>query len=410
MKVLPQRRRAALLNSVLAVLLLAGSGAAYAAVNTSSSSSSSATSNTTTYTVAKGMVLATVTGTGSLYSPSDAGVNFTTGGTLTEVDVKPGQTVTKGEVLAKVDPTAANETLATDQATLTAAQANLNQVENPTATTVNGVSSTPTVSASQLTQAQAQVTSAQNAVTAAQAAVAGTVLTAPIAGTVNSVSGAVGSTVSGGGASTASSSAGTTPTGFVVITNPTGMEVTADFAEADALKLQAGQGAAVTLNASGAQLNAKVLSVSSLPVSSSSGISSSGTVEYSALLSITSDTSNLRTGLSASVSVLTGEVDNALYLPTAALTGTGTTRLATVVEANGTTKSQSVTVGLAGDTDVQILSGLTNGEKVQVTVATTTSGGFGGAGGFGGRGGGAGGFGGGGARTGGGGFGGGGRG
>jgi macrolide-specific efflux system membrane fusion protein len=407
MKVLPQRRRAALLNSVLAVLLVAGSGAAYAAVNTSTSTSTSK-SNTTTYTVAKGLVLATVSGTGALYSPSDAGVNFTTGGTLTEVDVKPGQTVTKGEVLAKVDPTSANETLTADQAALNAAEANLNQVENPTATTVNGVSTTPTVSASQLTQAQAQVTSAQNAVTAAQAAVAGTVLTAPISGTVNSVSGAVGSTVSGGGAST-DSAAGTTPTGFIVITNPTGMEVQADFAEADALKLQPGQGATVTLNASGAELNAKVLSVSSLPVSSSSGLSSSGTVEYSALLSITSDTSNLRTGLSASVSVLTGEVDNALYLPTAALTGTGTTRLATVVQPNGTTTSQSVTVGLAGDSDVQILSGLTDGEKVQVTVATTT-GGFGG-GGFGGAGGrgGAGGFGGGG-RAGGGGFGGGGRG
>jgi len=168
------------------------------------------------------------------------------------------------------------------------------------------------------------------------------------------------------------------------------MEETADFAEADALKVKAGQGASVTLSASGQELNAKVLSISSLPASSSSGISSSGTVEYAALLSITSDTSNLRTGLSASISVMTGEVDNALYLPTAALTGTSSTRTATVVEANGTTKSQSVTVGLAGDTDVQILSGLTDGEKVQVTTVTTA----GGAGGFGGFGGGAGGFGG----------------
>ena len=402
MKVLPQRRRAALLNSVLAVLLVAGSGAAYAAVKTSSSTTTT-TTGTTDYTVAKGLVLATATGSGSLYSPSDAGVNFTTGGTLTEVDVQPGQKVTKGQVLAKVDPTDANATLATDQASLTAAQANLTQVENPTATTVNGVTSTPTVNADQLTQAQSQVTSAQNAVTAAQAAVAGTVLTAPIAGVVNSVAGKVGSTVSSGGSST-TASAGTAPTGFVVITNPTGMEVEADFAEADALKLVAGQSATVTVTASGAELNAKVLSVGSLPVSGS-GVSSSGTVEYAALLSITSPASGLRTGLSATVSVLTGEVDNALYLPTAALTGTGTTRLATVVGANGKTTSKSVTVGLAGDTDVQIVSGLTDGEKVQVTV-TTTKGGFGGGGGR--AGGGGFGGGGGGARAGGGGFGGGG--
>ncbi|MEY9964185.1 macrolide-specific efflux system membrane fusion protein [Streptacidiphilus sp. MAP12-16] len=381
MKVLPQRRRAALLNPALAVLLVAGSGAAYAAVKTSTSSSASK-SNTTTYTVAKGLVLATVGGTGSLYSPSDAGVNFATGGTVTQVNVQPGSKVTKGEVLAKVDPTAANETLSTAQAKLTAAQANLTQVENPTATSSNGVTSTPTVNASELTSAQAQVTAAQNSVTAAQAAVAGTVLTAPISGTVNSVTGKVGDAVSSGSSSTSSS----TPSGFVVIANPGGMEVSADFAEADALKVKAGQSASVTLNAgTSTELNAKVLSISSLPASSSGSA-----VTYAAVLAITSDTSSLRTGLSATVSVLTGEADNALYLPTAALTGTGTTRTATVVEANGTTRTQSVTVGLAGDSDVQIASGLTEGQKVQVTTVATTGGsggGFGGgAGGFGGAG------------------------
>ena len=393
MKVLPQRRRAALLNSVLAVLFVTGAGAAYATVNPSSSSSGTSSTNTTSYTVAKGLVLATASGTGTLYSPSDAGVNFTTGGTITAVDVQAGQKVTKGEVLAKVDPTSANATLAVDEATLTAAQTNLDQIENPSSTTVNGVTTTPTVSASAETQAESQVTSAENAVTAAKAAVAGTVLTAPIAGTVDSVAGQVGGTVSASSGDS-STSAGTEPTGFIVITNPTGMEVTADFAEADALKVAAGQAASVTLNATGTELNAKVLSISSLPVSSSSG-SSSGTVDYAALLAITSPTDSLRTGLSATVSVLTGDVDNALYLPTAALTGTGTTRLATEVLADGKTQSVSVKVGLAGDSDVQILSGLTDGEKVQVT--TTTTSGFGG---FGGRTGGAGGFGGGTGRTG----------
>ncbi|MEY9870616.1 macrolide-specific efflux system membrane fusion protein [Streptacidiphilus sp. MAP12-33] len=407
MKVLPQRRRAALLNSVLAVLLVTGVGAAYATVHPASSAGTSS-ANTTSYTVAKGLVLATASAAGTLTSPSDAGVNFATGGTLTAVYVKAGQKVTKGEVLAKIDPTSANATLADDEAALTAAQANLNQVENPSSTTVNGVTATPTVSASAETQAESQVTSAQNAVTAAKAAVAGTVLTAPIAGTVDSVAGQVGGTVSA--SSDTTSSAGTAPTGFVVITNPTGMEVTADFAEADALKVAKGQAATVTLTTGGTELNAKVLSVSSLPVSSSSGSSSSGTVNYAALLVITSPTSDLRTGQSATVSVLTGEVDSALYLPTAALTGTGTTRLATEVLADGKTRSVSVKVGLAGDSDVQILSGLTDGDKVQVTTATTGGtaggGGFGGGrggggalgGGGGGGGGGAGGFGGGGGR------------
>ncbi|MEZ0092772.1 efflux RND transporter periplasmic adaptor subunit [Streptacidiphilus sp. EB129] len=510
MKALPRRRRAVLLNSVLGLVLLSGAGVAYATVSDNGSSGSPTTARTAT--VAQGTVLATVSGSGSLFSPSDAGAGFTTGGTLTEVDVSPGQKVTAGQVLAKVDPTTANETLTAAQASLTAAQANLTNVESgqssssgggnsgsgnggsggsgggtsgggstggtvpaassttrsqpsgkpttqpttaPTGTTpspgaspsrhprvaqpADGTqaatiaqpadyvqaaatpSATPTVNPAQLASAEQQVTSAQNAVATAQRAVDGTVLKAPVSGTVASVAGKVGQTVSGSGggsgsgsasgsgSSSSSSASSTVPTGFVVITNPTGMEVTADFSEADALKLQAGQAATVTLNAqTSTVLNAKLLSISSLPVSSSGSGSSSSAVQYAAVLSITSDTSTLRTGLSTSVQVVTGEASNALYVPTAAITGTGSSSSVTLVLPDGSTRRQSVTVGVQGDTEVQITDGVTAGEKVQLTVVsssgsggfpgggfpggggrTRTGGGGAGAGGFGGGGGGA---------------------
>jgi macrolide-specific efflux system membrane fusion protein len=206
------------------------------------------------------------------------------------------------------------------------------------------------------------------------------------------VSNKVGDTVSSSGSSTGtsstSSSSSTTPTGFVVITNPSGMEVTADFSETDALKLKKNQGATVTLNAeSSTILNAKVVSVSSLPVSSSSssGGSSSSAVEYEAVLRITSNTSGLRTGLSATVAVATGEADNALYLPTAAVTGTGTTRTVQLVNADGSTTTTSVTVGVEGTSGIQIVSGLTEGQKVkETTVSQSSNNGFPGGGGAGG--------------------------
>ena len=173
----------------------------------------------------------------------------------------------------------------------------------------------------------------------------------------------------------------------MVITNPSGMQVTADFSETDALKLKKNQGATVTLNAeSNTTLNAKVVSVSSLPVSSSSstGGSSSSAVEYEAVLKITSDTSGLRTGLSATVAVATGEADNALYLPTAAVTGTGTSRTVQLINADGSTTTKTVTVGVEGTSGIQIVSGLTEGQKVkETTVSTSTNNGFPG-GGFGG--------------------------
>ncbi|MFK0219461.1 efflux RND transporter periplasmic adaptor subunit [Streptomyces vinaceus] len=408
MNVLPRRRRAALINSVLGVAVLAGAGGAYAAVT--SDGGGPARGGARTVAVTKGTVLATVSGSGSLSSPSDAGVNFSTGGRLTEVGVKPGDKVTKGQLLGKVDPTSATETLTQARASLTAAQASLTKAEAGQVSSASSGSSsssrgasapapTPTVDAAQVAQARSQLTQAQNAVDAAQRAVDGTVLKAPAAGTVASVSAKVGDTVSGtngsggssggsgagsggnsGSSSTASSSA---LSGFVVLTNPSGMQVTANFSEADALKLKPGQPATVTLNAmSGKILNAQVLSVSSLPTgsgSSSGGGNSGGgsAVQYAATLTITSPTDDLRSGLSASIQVVIGEASGALSVPTAAVSGTGSNRTVTVVKADGTAVRTPVTVGLEGDSTDQILSGLTEGQQVQLAaVSSTGNGGF----------------------------------
>ncbi|WP_328466904.1 efflux RND transporter periplasmic adaptor subunit [Streptomyces sp. NBC_00448] len=424
MKVLPRRRRAVLINSVLGVVVLAGAGGAYAAVHDDSGKSASS-GGARTATVTTATVSATVSGSGTLSSPSDAGLNFTTGGTLTEVDVKPGDKVKKDQVLAKVDPTAAKETLQQDEASLTAAEANLTKVEAGETPASSGTDSgsgssgsgsnsgssretvvtptpTPTVDPAQLASAQAQLTEAQNAVDAAQRAVDGCVLKAAVSGTVASVDGVKGDTVSGTSGSgtssgsgssgsgssgssssgSSSSSSGSTPTGFVVLTNPSGMQVKADFSEADSLKIKAGQAATVTLNAeSGTVLDAKVLSISSLPVSSSSSSGGSGSsgsaVQYAATLSITSDTSNLRTGLSASIQVTTGQAADALSVPTAAVSGTGTNRTVLVVNSDGSTTRTPVTVGVEGDSADQITSGLKEGQQVQIPqVASSGNGGF----------------------------------
>lgn len=421
MKVLPRRRRAVLINSVLGVAVLAGAGGAYAAV--AGDSGGPARDGARTVAVTKGTVLATVSGAGSLSSPSDAGVNFTTGGRLTEVGVKAGDKVTKGQLLGRVDATAATETLGQARAALTAAQANLTKAQagqvssaaSSAGSSSRGGSSstpapapTPTVDPAQLAQARAQLTQAQNAVDAAQRAVDGTVLKAPADGTVASVSAKVGDTVTGtngngsgsgsgsgssgsgggnGGSSGNSASSGasssSTLSGFVVLTNPSGMQVTASFSEADALKLKPGQPATVTLNAmSGKVLNAQVLSVGSLPLSSgsSSGGGNSGggsAVQYSATLTVTSPTDDLRSGLSTSIQVVIGEASGALSVPAAAVSGTGENRTVTVVKSDGTTVRTPVTLGLEGDSADQVVSGLTEGEQVQLAaVSSAGNGGF----------------------------------
>ncbi len=435
MKVLPRRRGAVLVNSALGVALLGGAALAYTTLD-SGTSKAATSSKVRTATVAKGTVQATVSGSGTLFSPSDAAQDFTTGGRLTAVKVAVGDAVKKGQVLATVDTAASQQQVDQAQAALNTAEANLTKAEagETVTTTVPGTStsgssasgrgggsgagaqSTPQPTTTTTVKAdQAQVASAQQQVDNAEAtlanakdALAGTTLTATTDGTVASITGKVGESVSGTGSAgssssgtgsagssgtksgTSSGSSSSTPSGFIVLTNPTGMEVTANFSELDSLKLKKGQTATVTLNAqSDTKLDATVLSVSSLPSSSTNGA-----VQYGATLQIGGDTSTLRTGLSATISVTTGSAENALSVPTAALQGTGSTRTATVVHDDGSTERVQVAVGIEGDSTVQVTDGLTEGEKVELTSTTAGTGnGFpsgqfpglnGGAGGFGG--------------------------
>ena len=76
-----------------------------------------------TAVVTRGDVTATVTGSGNTDSSVSTPVSFTTDGTVTAVDVKAGDSVTLGQVLATVDPASSKEGLRTAQAALDGARA-----------------------------------------------------------------------------------------------------------------------------------------------------------------------------------------------------------------------------------------------------------------------------------------------
>lgn len=454
------------LNGALVVVVLGGGVTAYALVG---SDPAAAVSRTTT--VAKGTVLATVSGSGNVMIASQTSVNFGTSGKVTAIDVTLGEHVTAGQTLATLDPTTAQGTLNVAQEALTVAQDNLAKAEDPVnsaqqsvysaqlaqdqtqintaksnlataqanettacASTGSATAAACTTAKNTVTQDTAQVTSAQdsyntavatqqaaetpdpsavaqdqeavtsaeNTVTTDEQAVADATLTAPSAGTVLSISGAVGSTVSagstttsGGSASTSSGSgsgggsgsgsgsgtgSSTTTSGssssgsssaFVTLGDMTHMDVTDDVSESDVAKISDGQQATVTLNALPNQtFGAKVVAIS--PTSTVV----SNVVEYAVTLEFTSTLpASVRSGQTASIDIVTGEAANALYLPSSAITTVGGANVVTVVDKSGTRHAVDVTTGLVGDTDTQILSGLTQGESVMQTLSTSTTGG-----------------------------------
>ena len=100
-----RRRRSLLINGLLVVVLL-GAGVAGYLVFFGSSGNAQPTAARTAAAASRD-VSEVVTASGTVQSSFSAAASFGTAGTVTEVDVKVGDTVTKGQQLAKLDPTQA---------------------------------------------------------------------------------------------------------------------------------------------------------------------------------------------------------------------------------------------------------------------------------------------------------------
>jgi membrane fusion protein, macrolide-specific efflux system len=399
------RRPVLLVNLVLGALILAGGGFAYASVaDTGTTNTANTAGSGIRFPVRAETVTQTASASGSVASSDVVTANFTTSGTVTAIYVKLGQAVTKGQELARIDATAADEQLTTAKDNLTAAENSLTRAQASKDTTA-------------IDSAQLQVDSALDAVTSAQAAVDGVVLKAPISGTIIAQNGTVGASTgssgassgagagtgsgsgaggsgngsgsgsgsgSGAGASTSSSSSTSSGSGFMQVANLGKMEVDADFAEADATKLTTGMTARVTWNAlTGATATGKVTSIDP------TATTSNNVVSYGVVVDLTTLPKGIRIGQSTNVVVTTASKQNVLAVPSTAVTGAGTNGIVTVY-ANGTTHRQPVGIGLVGDTLTEITSGLQAGDEVllpTVTSSGTTTNPFGG-GGLGGLGGG----------------------
>jgi membrane fusion protein, macrolide-specific efflux system len=360
-------RSGLVLNAVLGTVALVGALFAYHLVTATAQTTTTPTGGARTVPVTQGEVTATVSATGAVQSASTAAADFTTAGTVTSIAVHVGDTVTQGQELARVDPAASQATVDTARANLTAARASLTRAQS------GGDDAT-------IAAAQAQVTSASAAVDAAVRALNGTVLSAPIAGTVTAINGSVGATAStsgtgssgsgssGSGSSGGANSSSSTSTGFIQLADLSQMQASASFAEADATRLKNGQAATVTWAAlTNATATGAVATIA--PTATTTNNVNS----YGVVVSLTQLPAGVRIGQTVTVSVVVGQVADALRVPTAAVRTVSNRRVVTVVGADGTEALREVTVGVEGNTFVEIQSGLTAGEQVAIVVSSSTT-------------------------------------
>jgi macrolide-specific efflux system membrane fusion protein len=406
----PRRKRKFMLIGA-AVIIVLGVAAGLTLWLTGSSTPTGLVVTTQVVKVTTGTIKQTVATSGTIEPASQASLNFAVSGTVDAVNVKAGQTVTTGQVLATVGTTALQADLDSAQAQLTSAEARLSSDQSSGASTA------------QIDSDQAAVTSAESSLTSAQTNLSDASLTSTISGTVASVSLTVGQqvTASGGGSSSPSGSAGSSsPTGSTGSSSPTGstgasgpsssassaasssssssstaqvqvigtnsyiVNTTVDDTEIG--QIAVGDQATITPTGSTTPAYGTVATIGLIATESSN------VATFPVVIDVTGTPSGLYAGSTADVAIIVKQLNNVVEVPTAAINySSGGQTTVTQVKA-GEDVTTSVTLGQAASGETQITGGVTSGDQVveRVVKFTGVPGGSrtGGLGGFGGAGGG----------------------
>ena len=307
----------------------------------------------------------------------------------------------KAQYKADVKAKAPSQTLSQDRANITNAGDNLTQTYLQVASSNRQAASQITSARQSLASAKRTYTSstakaasatlvaddvtianAQAALADAQTALAAATLTAPIDGRVTAVNVTVGDEAAG----------------TAIEFQSTQLALSVSVSEDDILSLKVGQAASVAISATGTTAAGTVTSVN--PIAATSG--SSSVVTYTVVVTLddkaattspatgatTTGATNATTvsasaspsasstatttplpGMSAEITIVIAQADNAVAVPAIALSGTSGSYTVRVLNTDGTVESRTVEVGLITSSLAQITNGIASGE----TVVTGTS-------------------------------------
>lgn len=161
-----------------------------------------------------------------------------------------------------------------------------------------------------------------------------------------------------------------TSTTAVQVSDLSQMQITVSMAEVDVAKIKVGQDVNVSVDAvsSGGKLSGKVTQVAY------SGTTTSGVVTYPVVITVSgADPLRIKGGMTANVSIIVDKRENVLLVPNRALRTQGGQRVVQLQTPVGVAQTP-VTIGLQGDAQTEILSGVKEGDVVVITSTTTSTG------------------------------------
>ncbi|HET8878021.1 MAG TPA: HlyD family efflux transporter periplasmic adaptor subunit, partial [Arthrobacter sp.] len=174
----------------------------------------------------------------------------------------------------------------------------------------------------------------------------------------------------GGSAASAASGGASSSGGLVTISDTTHLQVVAGFSEADIATMKPEQTAQFVFPALGQQANAAPVTGKVVSIAQTSS-TTNGVVTYPVTVSIANPPATLRLGQSANITVTTAVADNALLVPSLAVTTSGDRQSVNVIR-NGTTTPTKVTTGITANGRTQILTGLAEGDQIELPAISST--------------------------------------
>lgn len=406
----PSRR--ALIIGVCVVVVIAVVVGAFFVVKSRANSSD----NKTVYqyeTVEKGSLTNTISATGNVAVRHEVEVNSSVSGTVKKVNIKAGDTVSKGDVLFTLSDTdveseikkaqssviSAQQQVAQAQSTLTSARASYTAAKKGTSTSgqsgASGGSTTSVSAAKQsvsaaklgVSAAQAQLSSARSDYNDAVDARSDLKVKAPCDGIVWSVNAEKGDEASVASASSQSSSSasssGSTPSSngssaqsssstsssssaLAIIAKKGQLGVQVSVNESDINVLKEGQSVSISLDA----VENKTFKGTVDEIADEGSISS-GVVSYAVWVLLNDPSEAVKSGMTASVDITTSKEDDVLLVSNAAVKGSGSNTYVLTKDEDASEPTQvKVSTGTRGSSQTVITSGLTEGQKI-VTQAIT---------------------------------------
>ena len=319
---------------VIAALILGGAG--WLILKRQSAISAASDQPTETATVQRGDLILSVEASGSLTPRVEVSLAFTAGGRVAEVLVAEGQQVEAGQPLLRLDTQVLEWQVEQARLSLTLADLDLSEARDKYAEEDEPVES-----------AKVRVEKARLSLEEAEWKLEQGTLTAPISGTVTALLLDSGEIVNNGQT-------------VIVVSDVNTLQAEINLDETDVARIAIGGTVAITVDAfPGAELAGEVIDIAP------SARIQSGVVLYPVTVRLDATDLPLRPGMTANVTIIVEKRENTLIVPFRAVETEGGQAFVTL-QTDAGSQRVPVTLGLITDTQIEILSGVDEGDLVAV--------------------------------------------